>query len=243
MIKKYALLLVMGLMFSGCYTEFAVIHDQPMQMPTQITYQIDSITGDTIKVVHQIDTITKTKNCYWIRNFWGQPEYHCDGDGYNSVGAYYSNGYNSSWYDYNENPWWYRSYSYSDGAFWGYPRSYYGHDRDWYGGGGGGSYSPSSQSTAAPRASRSYGIPSSSSINSVPSSSYSPSTSGSVNTDNNSGFGISGSNNYSPAPSSSYGSSGGSGSSNSSSGSRRSSSFGIPNQSNINSIPNQEKKK
>jgi hypothetical protein len=157
MSKKYGLLLVMGLLLSGCYTQFAVIHDQPMQQQvTQITYEIDSITGDTIKVVHQVDTITKTKNCYWVRNYWGQPEYHCDGDGY-----YSSNGYYSNWYDYNDNPWWYRSYSYNNGAFWGYPQSYYG--RSWYnggGGGGGGSYTPSTQSSELPRHSRTYGLPS-----------------------------------------------------------------------------------
>lgn len=237
MSKKYGILLVLGLLFSGCYTQFAVIHDQPMQQQvTQITYEIDSVTGDTIKVVHQVDTITKTKNCYWVRNYWGQPEYHCDGDGY-----YSTNGYYSSWYDYNDNPWWYRSYSYNNGAFWGYPQSYYG--RSWYnggGGGGGGSYTPSTQTTASPRTSRSYGIPSSSNISSVPSSSsYGTSGSSSLTP----GYGGSSPASYSSPPSASYGSTGGSSSSNSSSSARKSSSFGIPNQSNINSTPNQEKKK
>jgi hypothetical protein len=233
MIKKYGALLVLALFLNGCYTQFAVIRDQvPVQ---RVSYQIDS-TGDTVKVITEVDTVTKIKNCYWVRNYWGQPEYRCDGDnGYYSANDYY----NSSWYNYNDQPWWYRSYSYSDGAF--YSSSYYGHNNynggSWSGGGGGsGGSSTSTQSNGAPRASRSYGIPTQSQISSPSSSSYSTGSSTSAAFQSSGSSGSSGSVYSGSAPSS--------GSSGASSGSgRRSSSFGIPTQSQIQSTPNQEKKR
>jgi hypothetical protein len=42
--------------------------------------------------------VKQNQNCYWTRNFFGEPELRCD----NSMYAH-------DWYLYNDYPWWYRS--------------------------------------------------------------------------------------------------------------------------------------
>jgi hypothetical protein len=87
------------IVMSGCYTQFALVQREPP--PPQISYQVDSL-GDTVKIVHSADTVVKEReNCYWTRNYWGQPEWRC--------GSPY---YSQSWYQYNDYPWWYSSYPY-----------------------------------------------------------------------------------------------------------------------------------
>lgn len=101
---------------SGCYTQLLTEQPLPTTPAVQkISYIIDSVTNDTIKVLHQIDTLIARdqQNCYWTRNMWGQPELRCDG-------GYYSN-YSSSWNMYNNSPWWYERDMYGN-----YYNSYYG---------------------------------------------------------------------------------------------------------------------
>jgi hypothetical protein len=106
---------------SGCYTQ--LLTDQPSMSPPpvqKISYIVDTVTKDTIKVLHQVDTVAArdNRNCYWVRNAWGQSELRCDN-------SYYSN-YSSSWNMYNNYPWWYERDLY--GGYYG--GSYYHHN--WY---------------------------------------------------------------------------------------------------------------
>jgi hypothetical protein len=103
-------------MLSGCYTQFSTL-DEPRQPPVpKVTYEIDSATGDTVKVVSQTDTIVKKENqhCYWTRNLWGEPELRCDN-------SYYS----QDWYMYNDYPWWYNRDPYMYDAYGRCPQYFY----------------------------------------------------------------------------------------------------------------------
>jgi len=112
--------IVLGVvMFSGCYTQFSTLTEKREAPPPQISYEIDSASGDTVKVVRSVDTVvgtqgTQQQNCYWTRNFLGEPELRCD----NSM-------YGHDWYVYNDYPWWYRSDPYYYDSYGRCPRYYY----------------------------------------------------------------------------------------------------------------------
>lgn len=89
---------VLILFFSGCYTQFVVVDRSPP--PETVEYRIDTLTGDTVKVIRQMDTIrTKDREtCVWERDLLGYPHLRC----YNSY-------YPHDWFWYNNSPWWYRN--------------------------------------------------------------------------------------------------------------------------------------
>lgn len=140
-------------MLSGCYTQFSTLDEHRQPPVSKVTYEIDSATGDTVKVVSQIDTIIKKENqhCYWTRNLWGEPELRCDN-------SYYS----QDWYVYNDYPWWYNRDPYMYDAYGRCPQYFYYDescrscrhytDRDYYyrgsGYGGGAGSGPSSSNVA-----------------------------------------------------------------------------------------------
>jgi hypothetical protein len=114
--KKLLIPVLLVGVINGCYTQ--LLTDRTLLSPTsvqKISYIVDTVTNDTIKVLHQLDTVfaRDQQNCYWIRNMWGQPELRCDG-------TYYSN-YSSGWNMYNNSPWWYERDMYGN-----YYNSYYG---------------------------------------------------------------------------------------------------------------------
>ncbi len=84
-------LVLVPVIFSGCYTKFATVNDQIVPQPKDESRQ------------GQVDTIvTKEREiCVWERDIFGYPELRC----YNS---YYSH----NWYDFNNTPWWYRNSPY-----------------------------------------------------------------------------------------------------------------------------------
>jgi hypothetical protein len=138
--KIFIAALLVGVL-SGCYTQLLTDQTMPQNPPVQkISYIVDTVTNDTIKVLHQVDTVLArdNRNCYWTRNMWGQPELRCDG-------AYYSN-YSSSWNMYNNSPWWYERDMYGN-----YYNNYYGfgnyyhsnHYNPYYYGNGNSSETPS----------------------------------------------------------------------------------------------------
>jgi hypothetical protein len=116
MVKKIVGTMIAIVMLNGCYTQFSTLEEKNPPPPPQISYEIDSATGDTVKVIRSVDTmmVKQNQNCYWTRDFLGQPELRCD----NSM-------YGHDWYTYNDYPWWYRSdpyyYDYSGRC----PRYYY----------------------------------------------------------------------------------------------------------------------
>ena len=169
--KKIAVAgLFLGIL-SGCYTQFSTL-DEKRPPPPKVTYEIDSATGDTVKVVSQTDTIVRKENqtCYWTRNLWGEPELRCDN-------SYYS----QDWYLYNDYPWWFNRDPYMYDAYGRCPQYYYYDetcrscryytDRNYYdnGSGFGGGRSSSSASNSGgggTRHTRSSGVPTQSTINS-----------------------------------------------------------------------------
>ena len=102
-------------MLSGCYTQFSTL-DEKIPPAPKVTYEIDSATGDTVKVYSRADTLVKAPNqtCYWTRNLWGEPELRCDN-------SYYS----QDWYLYNDYPWWYNRDPYMYDAYGRCPQYYY----------------------------------------------------------------------------------------------------------------------
>ncbi|MGB7566337.1 MAG: hypothetical protein WBM07_00640 [Chitinivibrionales bacterium] len=155
----------------GCYTQFSTL-DEKGPPPPKVTYEIDSATGDTVKVISPTDTIVRKENqtCYWTRNLWGEPELRCD----NSF-------YSQDWYLYNDYPWWFNRDPYMYDAYGRCPQYYYYDescrscryytDRNYYNNGsgfGGGRSSSSAPSSGGggTRHTRSSGVPSQSIINS-----------------------------------------------------------------------------
>lgn len=131
--KKNFVLLSLGLLFTGCYTQFSTIQTN---YPDQ---QYNQTEADTLKSTDsskaRVDTVvTKDREvCVWERDLLGYPELRC-----------YESNYSNYWYDYNYTPWWYRN----DPYWSGYNRHhrYYYHNpyyNDYHGGGGGGSSSSS----------------------------------------------------------------------------------------------------
>ena len=116
MIPKLAGIALFGLLLSGCYTQFSTLEEKRPPPPPQITYEIDSATGDTVKVVRSVDTVVtkQQNNCYWTRNIWGEAELRCD-----------NSNYSHDWYLYNDYPWWYGSSPYYYDYTGRCPRYYY----------------------------------------------------------------------------------------------------------------------
>lgn len=101
---------------TGCYTQLTTIDKTPPPAPQeQVEWVVDSATGDTVKVVKQVDTIRTENNrtCIWERDLMGYPHLRC-----------YDSFYPRDWFYYNNSPWWYRNdpywYDYSR-----CPRYYY----------------------------------------------------------------------------------------------------------------------
>ncbi len=112
MYSRGLVLLVAGLfMITGCYTQF--VTNQRISSE-EVSVVIDSITGDTVKVINRIDTVMQKERevCVWERDLMGYPRLRC-----------YKSYYPRDWYVYNNTPWWYND------PFWGdydrCPRSYY----------------------------------------------------------------------------------------------------------------------
>ncbi|MBN1575565.1 MAG: hypothetical protein JW913_03380 [Chitinispirillaceae bacterium] len=99
--------------FSGCYTQFALVDKTP-QPKEEVTWVVDSTTGDTVKVIKQTDTVHTQDNqtCIWERDLMGYPHLRC-----------YDSFYPRDWYYYNYSPWWYYDYPYYSGGY--YSGGYY----------------------------------------------------------------------------------------------------------------------
>jgi hypothetical protein len=106
--------IAVSLAVSGCYTQFAMVNQTTPQPKEQVYYEVDSTTGDTVKVVKQVDTVRTREHqtCIWERDLMGYPRLYC-----------YDSFYPSNWWYYNNNPWWY-DYPYYSGGY-----SYYGNRR------------------------------------------------------------------------------------------------------------------
>ena len=117
--KQSVLLTVLaaGTVFlTGCYTQLTTIDRTPPPQPKEeVEWVVDSATGDTVKVVRQVDTIQTEdhQTCIWERDLMGYPHLRC-----------YDSFYPRDWFYYNNSPWWYRNdpywYDYSR-----CPRYYY----------------------------------------------------------------------------------------------------------------------
>ena len=101
--KKLTVLCLLVGILSGCYTQLITRKAETAPPVQSVSFEVDSLTGDTVKIVRQVDTVVERDNqhCYWIQNIWGEPELRCDN-------SYYS----QSWYQYNNYPWWYDRYIY-----------------------------------------------------------------------------------------------------------------------------------
>lgn len=162
---------VFGVLFSmffvGCYTQLATINYAPP--PEMVTTEVDSVTGDTVKIVRQVDTIVTEQNkiCVWERDFTGYPVLKC-----------YSTYFPRAWVTYGNTPWWYRN----DPYWYDYnhcPRYYYydvscgccryidnyrypyggKHNKPHLGGGSGGNPVPYSSSSSRSKGVPRYGSP------------------------------------------------------------------------------------
>jgi len=114
--RIFSMLIIGGLfsLFTGCYTQLMVVDQSPPPAETE-EWVIDSATGDTVKVIRQVDTIEVDdgRTCVWERDLMGYPRLRC-----------YDSYYPSSWYYSNYSPWWYRN----DPYYYDYrrcPRYYY----------------------------------------------------------------------------------------------------------------------
>ncbi|MBD3391795.1 MAG: hypothetical protein GF418_07025 [Chitinivibrionales bacterium] len=99
---QLALVFVAGnLLLAGCYTRFATL-DRPATLPAEQTETVVDSSGDTVKVVRQVDTveIRDREVCYWERDLFGRPRLRC-----------YDTYYDDDWYYYHDYPWWYTDYS------------------------------------------------------------------------------------------------------------------------------------
>ncbi len=87
------------LLLTGCYTTLMRVDPAPQPRET-VEWVVDSTTGDTVKVIKQVDTIVTQdrQTCVWERDLLGYPHLRC----YNSY-------YPHDWFYYNYSPWWYRN--------------------------------------------------------------------------------------------------------------------------------------
>lgn len=106
---KYLVVVIIGmssmLWFSGCYTQFATVEKTFTEQPSIEKVIVDSLTGDTTKIITQNDTIyiKDRELCYWERNFFGEWELRC-----------YKSYYPDQWYMRYHRPWWFNHYPWSD---------------------------------------------------------------------------------------------------------------------------------
>lgn len=148
-LNKNLIILSVGLLFAGCYTQFSSFE----QIPTNQQY--GGTPGDTLKNADsskvRVDTVvTKDREvCVWERDLMGYPQLRC----------FESDYYSNSWYDYNYTPWWYRYNPYWSGydrhRRYYYDNPYYS---DYHGGGGRGAYPNDGDYGKAPSRNRSSGL-------------------------------------------------------------------------------------
>lgn len=81
------LLIVWLLMFSGCYTQFALL-EEGSTLPGQ------SEIADSARVASEV---REREVCFWERTFWGEWELRC-----------YTTTYPNEWFSYYHRPWWYQ---------------------------------------------------------------------------------------------------------------------------------------
>lgn len=96
--RLFIVLSFMIFLIPGCYTQFATMEST---LPsTEPTTMIDSTTGDTVKVIRQVDTIVsrERETCVWVRDMFGHPYLQC-----------YDSYYPRAWFSYSNTPWWYRN--------------------------------------------------------------------------------------------------------------------------------------
>jgi hypothetical protein len=90
---------------SGCYTQIGTLSyaDDSTEKRSVVVEQSDS-TADTLTTRSRTDTLVirdeRTRNCYWTRNSWGEPQLRCTDE---------STPFDS-WYSYRYTPWWNRSF-------------------------------------------------------------------------------------------------------------------------------------
>ncbi|KMQ50599.1 hypothetical protein CHISP_2450 [Chitinispirillum alkaliphilum] len=86
---------------NGCYTQFATM-DRELIPKKQYT-MIDPETGDTVRVIHRVDTVERRDReiCVWERDLAGFPRLRC-----------FRSNYSKDWYHFNNLPWWYRTSPY-----------------------------------------------------------------------------------------------------------------------------------
>jgi|GEM_PF-3196451 len=117
-------------LFSGCYTQFLMV-DQTPSKADEVSFVVDSATGDTVRIIKQTDTVYTRdhQTCIWERDLMGYPRLRC-----------YDSYYPSHWFYYNYSPWWYydRYPYYSGGRYYGGRRHHHYH----HGGTSGGSANP-----------------------------------------------------------------------------------------------------
>lgn len=95
--------LVAGL--GGCYTQIGTLSyaDDSAERRSVVVEQSDS-TADTLSTRSRTDTLVirdeRTRNCFWTRNVWGEPQLRCSDE---SIPF-------DSWYSYRYTPWWSRSF-------------------------------------------------------------------------------------------------------------------------------------
>jgi hypothetical protein len=104
---------------SGCYTQFVMVDKTPPK--EEVSWVVDSATGDTVKVINRTDTVhtQDQQTCIWVRDLMGYPYLRC-----------YDSFYPRDWYYYNYSPWWYYDYPYYSGGY--YSGGYYYGGRRYY---------------------------------------------------------------------------------------------------------------
>jgi hypothetical protein len=92
---------VCSLALPGCYTQFSTLDSSNGTADKRNAAASDSIT-DSAQTQKEFDTvIVKDRQiCYWHRDFFGNRVLRC-----------YKTYYDTDWYDYYNQPWWYGSYT------------------------------------------------------------------------------------------------------------------------------------
>ena len=111
-IRLFLPAVIVTAVLSGCYTQFVMVDKTPPK--EEVSWVVDSATGDTVKVIKQTDTVETQNNqtCIWVRDLMGYPYLRC-----------YDSFYPRDWFYYNYSPWWYYDYPYYSRALLGIVRT------------------------------------------------------------------------------------------------------------------------
>lgn len=116
-----ALVVALTIVWGGCYTRIATVHPEPLPHPAgehlimPDSAAIDTLEGDSAAMAQQaaaagrkdtlvvIDKRDPDQNCFWTRNWRGEPVLRC-----------HTTTTSLHWYSYHHTPWWHRNhYGYS----------------------------------------------------------------------------------------------------------------------------------